>query len=129
MTLHSWKWTWRPVLLLMDTIKTQAYACHVMLCEAHNTRLNILDTPMDPRYMRPLKARHFYIMLGMQMMRYEGKSGYWFEPSETRDAARQEAAAKRGESVSPGAGFNPLCLLQTVRCCASVCELRVFVCA
>ena len=50
--LHSWKWTWSPILLMFDTIKTNCYTLHVLLCADFNERLGLEHDHKD--YLRPL---------------------------------------------------------------------------
>ena len=88
MVLQSWKWTWTPLLLLIDTAKTNCYAQHVLLCADFNETNGL--APTDSSYCRPLAAKKFYVKLGLKMMKYKFSSGYWFEDGE---AERRTAAA------------------------------------
>ena len=101
MSVKSFKWTWNPVLLLFDTIKTNVYAAHVLLCAEHNRRGSDGTgqtplTPTDPDYLTPMKPKKFYIMLGRKMMSYKGANGYWFERPADRKRGRDDAAQARG---------------------------------
>lgn len=91
MCLQSHKWTWTPALLLIDTAKTNAFAQHVMLCADYNrtNRLNYSDSG----YARPMKAKVFYRILGLKMIKYKYNGGYWFEEKERK--RRQKVAANR----------------------------------
>ena len=91
MSLQSHKWTWTPALLLIDTAKTNAFAQHVMLCADYNKTNQLSYT--DSRYARPLKAKIFYRILGLKMIKYKCNGGYWFEEKERK--RRQKAAATR----------------------------------
>ena len=91
-----------PVLLPFDTIKTNAYAAHVLLCAEHNRRGldGTGETPLtatDDEYLTPMEPKKFYIVLGCKMMDYKGASGYWFEPAANRKKGRARAARERGE--------------------------------
>ena len=92
MTLKSWKWTWSPVLLIFDTIKTNMFAAHVMLCADYNARCCLGHT--DPNYLRPYDCKEFYRMLGLQMMEYTEVGQYWFES----DVAKARFRRRRDRS-------------------------------
>ena len=72
MVLQSWKWTWSPVLLLFDTIKTNVYCAHVLLCADYNERKRLQHD--SPDYLRPHSAKEFYRILGLQMMDWRGET-------------------------------------------------------
>jgi LSD1 subclass zinc finger protein len=79
--LHSWKWTWSPVLLMFDTIKTNCYTLHVLLCADFNEFYKLEHDHAD--YLRPHEPSQFYRILGLKMMKYRCNAGYWFEPKRT----------------------------------------------
>ena len=96
MVLQSWKWTWTPLLLLIDTAKTNCYAQHVLLCADFNETNGL--APTDSLYCRPLPAKKFYVKLGLKMMKYKFSSRYWFEDGE---AERRTAAAANPAGKAP----------------------------
>ena len=88
MVLTSWKWTWSPILLVFDTIKTNVYTQHVLLCADYNERNNLNYNSAD--YLRPYPSKEFYRILGLKMMKYRANAGYWFESKESREAAKRK---------------------------------------
>jgi hypothetical protein len=124
MVLHSWKWTWTPVLLMFDTAKTNTYSQHVLLCADYNKR-NALGHD-DPRYLRPYTTKEFYRILGLKMMKYRAETGYFCESEasqakakRSRDAAATAAASTRRSSNSQATPLpKSLALFDTVLCCA-----------
>ena len=119
MVLHSWKWTWSPVLLMLDTAKTNAYSQHVLLCADFNTHNDLLHTDTD--YLRPMAAKEFYRVLGLKMMKYQAQSGYFCESaqSQAKGKRRREAAAAaiHGRHCLPDFRFAAN-LTKLIHCCS-----------
>ena len=87
MILQSWKWTWSPILLMFDTIKTNMYTAHVLLCADFNEHGGYgYDSP---HYLRPHSAKEFYRILGLKMMAYRPQGEYWFESDADKRAHKK----------------------------------------